>query len=201
MRMPLRIGVLAFHGDVDEHVKATLSAAKKTRIGCEVVEARTSGDLDGLSGIILPGGESTNFYKLCEREGMLGPMRGAPAIFGTCAGAIMLAKSIHNAEEGQKTLGLMDIEVDRNAYGRQSESFEEDISTSLGPVHAVFIRAPRIRALLSGSVSVLAERGGEPIACEQYAGGRYYLAACFHPEFTTTVFHERFLAQMARPHS
>ncbi len=179
-------------------MRATLAAAEKTRIACTVAEVRTAAELGGLSGLILPGGESTNFYKLCQREGMLEPMRGVPAIFGTCAGAIMLAKSIHNAEEGQETLGLMDIDIDRNAYGRQSESFEEDIDTALGRVHAVFIRAPRIRRIMSPDVAVLAQRSGEPIACEQRAGG-YYLATCFHPEFTTSLFHERFLRKIAKP--
>ncbi len=190
------IGVLAFHGDVDEHLKATRSAAGKSRLKCEAVEVRTSDDLHGLSGLIIPGGESTNFYKLCEREGMLGPMKEMPAIFGTCAGAIMLAKKIHHEEEGQKTLGLMDIEIDRNAYGRQAESFEEDVDTALGKVHAVFIRAPRMMSV-GKDVFVLAKRGDEPIAAEQRVGNAYYLATCFHPEFTTTKFHERFLAGLA----
>ncbi len=194
--MPLRIGVLAFHGDVVEHVRATESAAKKAGLACQIVQARTASGLEGLAGLIIPGGESTNFYKLCVREGMFEQMKGVPAIFGTCAGAIMLAKKIHNEEQGQRTLGLMDIEVDRNAYGRQADSFEEDIATAMGPVHAVFIRAPRIRGIGSG-VATLAERGGEPIACEQAVGGRYYLATCFHPEFTTTIFHERFLKRAA----
>lgn len=188
----MKIGVLAFHGDVAEHERALRSAANKTGLPCEIVMVRTSANLNDLSGLIIPGGESTNFYKLCEREGMLEPMKALPAIFGTCAGAIMLAKKIHNAEEGQKTLGLMDIEVDRNAYGRQSDSFEDDIPTALGPIHAVFIRAPRIRSIGKG-VAVLARRAGEPVACEHGDGKRYYLATCFHPEFTTTKFHEHFL--------
>ncbi len=194
--MPLRIGVLAFHGDVIEHIRATREAAEKARMACQAVEVRTAGGLAGLSGLIIPGGESTSFYKLCMREGMFERMKGVPAIFGTCAGAIMLAKRIHNEEKGQMTLGLMDIEVDRNAYGRQSESFEEDISTELGAMRAVFIRAPRIRSV-GDSVAVLSRRDGEPIACEQAAGGRYYLATCFHPEFTTTKFHEHFLQRAA----
>ncbi len=194
--MPLRIGVLAFHGDVTEHIRATQGAAENARIACQAVEVRTAGGLAGLAGLIIPGGESTSFYKLCMREGMFEQMKEVPAIFGTCAGAIMLAKRIHNEEQGQMTLGLMDIEVDRNAYGRQSESFEEDISTELGAMRAVFIRAPRIRSV-GDSVAVLSRRDGEPIACEQAAGGRYYLATCFHPEFTTTKFHERFLQRAA----
>lgn len=190
--MQVRIGVLAFHGDVSEHFRATEAAAKRMGLACGIVQVRTARDLEGLAGLIIPGGESTNLYKLCVREGMLERMKEVPAIFGTCAGAIMLAKKIHNEEQGQGTLGLMDIEVDRNAYGRQADSFEDTIDTSLGRMLAVFIRAPRIRSIGKG-VEALARRGGEPIACEQAAGKRYYLATCFHPEFTTTLFHERFL--------
>jgi 5'-phosphate synthase pdxT subunit len=190
--MKLRIGVLAFNGDVVEHVKATKAAAKNLNLACEVIEVRTKKDLEALCGLIIPGGESTNFYKLLLREGMFEEMKKIKNIFGTCAGAILLAKTIHNTEEGQKTLGLMDIEIDRNAYGRQSESFEDDIQTKLGKIHAVFIRAPRIRSAGEG-VATLAERKGERIACEEEKDGRYYLAACFHPELTTTKFHEYFL--------
>src|SRR4030095_3714732 len=119
----MKVGVLAFHGDVIEHIDATEAAAKKLSLSCEIVQVRTKKDLEGLRALIIPGGESTNFYKLCLREGMLEDMKKVKNIFGTCAGAIMLAKKIHNIEEGQKTLELMDIEVDRNAYGRQADSF------------------------------------------------------------------------------
>ncbi|HSB46411.1 MAG TPA: pyridoxal 5'-phosphate synthase glutaminase subunit PdxT [Candidatus Bilamarchaeum sp.] len=193
----MRIGVLAFHGDVIEHVRAAEAAASGLSLECAVCEVRTKEGLGNLDGLIIPGGESTNFYKLIQREGMLEGIRKIRCIFGTCAGAIMLAKSIHNIEEGQKTLALMDIEIDRNAYGRQSESFEDDIDTKLGKIHAVFIRAPRIRSVGEG-VSILAERNGEAVACEQETAGGYYLAACFHPELTTTKFHAHFLKK-ARP--
>jgi 5'-phosphate synthase pdxT subunit len=193
--MKLRVGVLAYHGDVFEHILATTNAAKKLKFDCDVVGVRTKKDLEGLDGLIIPGGESTNFYKLLMREGMFGRMKKIPNIFGTCAGAIMLAKKIHNSEAGQRTLELMDIEIDRNAYGRQADSFEQKLNTKLGTLNAVFIRAPRIK--LSGrSVVVLAERNGETVACEQKTGGAYYLAACFHPELTTTKFHERFLRML-----
>lgn len=195
----MRIGVLAFHGDVAEHVAATRAAAERLGLPCEVIEVRTKEGLEGLDGLIIPGGESTNFYKLLIREGMVEGMKKVRRVFGTCAGAIMLAKRIHGQEEGQITLGLMDIEVDRNAYGRQAESFEEDILTSLGKIHAVFIRAPRIRSAGS-AVKPLAEREGELVACEQEYGGSYYLAACFHPELSTTKFHERFLERAGRRH-
>ncbi|MEW6722018.1 MAG: pyridoxal 5'-phosphate synthase glutaminase subunit PdxT [Candidatus Micrarchaeota archaeon] len=191
----MRIGVLAFQGDVSEHVRAAKEAAKKLGSACEIIEARDKKRLEGLDGLIIPGGESTTLFKLCEREGMLDSMRRIPKIFGTCAGAIMLAKKIHGEESGQKTLGLMDIEIDRNAYGRQSESFEQKISTKLGAMNAIFIRAPRIRRV-AGNVVILAERDGEVLACEQFLGHNYYLAACFHPELTTTAFHERFLGRL-----
>jgi 5'-phosphate synthase pdxT subunit len=190
--MKIHIGVLAFHGDVIEHVRAANKAAKNLTLDSQVVEVRTKKDLQGLDCLIIPGGESTNFYKLLMREDMFEEIKKIKNIFGTCAGAILLARSIRNTEEGQKTLGLMDIEIDRNAYGRQSESFEDDVETKLGKIHAVFIRAPRIRSV-GKAVAIIAERKGEIIACEQEKDGRYYLAACFHPELTTTKFHEHFL--------
>jgi pyridoxal 5'-phosphate synthase pdxT subunit len=188
----MEIGVLAFQGSVIEHTKTVQEAARMLGIECRVAEVRTKSALESLDGLIIPGGESTTMYKLCEREGMLEAMREVPALFGTCAGAIMLAKRIHNEEAGQKTLALMDIEIDRNAYGTQTESFEETIETALGRINAVFIRAPRIKSIGAG-VLTLAKRGSEVVACEQRAGKRYYLAACFHPELSTTLFHAHFI--------
>ena len=107
-----------------------------------VVPVRTKRELAGLSGLIIPGGESTTLYKLCQREGVLGEIKRIRNIFGTCAGAIMLSKNAGNKILGQKTLQLMDVELKRNAYGRQNDSFETDIRTSIGALHAVFIRAP-----------------------------------------------------------
>jgi 5'-phosphate synthase pdxT subunit len=191
----MKIGVLAYHGDVIEHVRATEGAARKLGLPCQVVEVRESKDLETLAGLIIPGGESTNFYKLMVRDGLLEGIKGIRNIFGTCAGAILLAKGLGNKEEGQITLGLMDIDVDRNAYGRQAESFEDELETELGKMHAVFIRAPRIRKA-GPEVRVLSRRKGEIVACEQKSSGSYYLATCFHPELTTTKFHERFLREM-----
>ena len=122
-----KIGVLAFHGDVIEHIEVTQRAAKNLHIDIEVVSVRTKESLQNLDALIIPGGESTTLHKLCEREGMWEKMKKIKNIFGTCAGAIMLAKVIHHKTLGQKTLELMDIEIDRNAYGRQAESFEKDI--------------------------------------------------------------------------
>jgi 5'-phosphate synthase pdxT subunit len=191
----MKIGVLAYHGDVIEHVRATEGAARKLALPCQVVEVRESKDLETLAGLIIPGGESTNFYKLMVRDGLLERIKCIRNIFGTCAGAILLAKGLGNKEEGQITLCLMDIDVDRNAYGRQAESFEDELETEIGKMHAVFIRAPRIQKA-GPEVRVLSRRKGEIVACEQKSSGSYYLATCFHPELTTTKFHERFLREM-----
>lgn len=190
-----KVGVLAFHGDVVEHIKALEEAASKLKIKLSIVEVRTKNDLEGLLGLIIPGGESTTLYKLCAREGMFEGMKKVPAIFGTCAGAIMLARNVLHKSEGQESLGLMDISVDRNAYGRQADSFEEFLGTELGMVKAVFIRAPKILEVGKG-VKVLAEKNGEILVCEERVKGKYYLAAAFHPELTTTVFHEYFIGKL-----
>lgn len=188
----LNIGVLAFHGDVSEHINATKKAANNLKLQINILPVRTKEALNNLDALIIPGGESTTLYKLCSREGMFEQMKKIKSIFGTCAGAIMLAKTIQNKGEGQKTLELMDIEIDRNAYGRQAQSFTEEIKTKLGKVVAVFIRAPRIKDV-GKTVNVLAKNGQRIIACEERIGNKFYLAACFHPELTTTKFHEYFL--------
>jgi len=193
--MKLRIGLLAFHGDVIEHIVAIRQAAKKLKINIETVEVRVKADLAKLDGLIIPGGESTNFYKLCEREKMWGKLKQVKSIFGTCAGAIMLAKVIQHKLPDQKTLALMDIEIDRNAYGRQTDSFETKINTLLGKIEAVFIRAPKITKI-GKTVKVLAKIKGETIACEQKQGKKFYLACCFHPELTTSLFHEYWLKML-----
>jgi len=158
-----RIGVLAFHGDVIEHIQATRAAAKKLDLPIDLIEVRTKEQVK--------------------------------AIFGTCAGAIILAKKTLHKEAGQETLELMDMTIDRNAYGRQTESFEQKIGTKLGPMEAVFIRAPKIISVGSG-VTILAKNNSEIIACEQRSDGKFYLATCFHPELTITKFHEYFLKQI-----
>lgn len=191
----LSIGVLAFHGDVIEHIQALSEAAKKLKKDIKIVEVRAKEDLKGLKGLIIPGGESTTLYKLSIREGIFEDLKKVPAIFGTCAGAIMLAKQVLHKSLGQKTLELLDIEIDRNAYGRQTDSFTQKIETELGSIEAVFIRAPRIKKIGRG-VKILAKNGDEVIACEERVGGNYYLAVCFHPELTTSVFHEYFLEKI-----
>lgn len=187
-----KIGILAFHGDVIEHAIALKKAGRRLGIKVAVIFVRTKEELSNLDGLIIPGGESTNFYKLLDQEKMWEKLKQVKSIFGTCAGAIMLAKTIYHKLPDQKTLALMDIEVDRNAYGRQADSFETKINSLLGEIEAVFIRAPKIKKI-GKTVKVLAEIKGEIIACEQKQGKKFYLAACFHPELTTSLFHEYWL--------
>ena len=194
-QITIGIGVLALQGDVSEHIDAVKNAAVKLRRNVSVVPVRKKKDLAGLNSLIIPGGESTTFYKLCQREGIFGEIKKIKNILGTCAGAIMLSKNVRNKTKDQQTLQLMDIEVVRNAYGRQNDSFEAGIQTTLGDMHAMFIRAPKITRT-GKNVRVLAEYGGGIIACEEELKGRYYLALAFHPELTTTLFHEHFLKKV-----
>lgn len=178
------IGVLAFHGDVVEHIHA-LGNIKS-------IPVRTKEDLSKCRALIIPGGESTTLAKLCQREGMWKDLKRMPAIFGTCAGAIMLAKHVLHKAHDQQTLELMSITVDRNAYGRQTESFEKPITTKLGKLSAVFIRAPKI-TIVGKNVNILAQDDGNILACEETVGKQYFLACAFHPEMTSTLFHDYFL--------
>ncbi|MEK7107038.1 MAG: pyridoxal 5'-phosphate synthase glutaminase subunit PdxT [Patescibacteria group bacterium] len=196
MKKQIFIGVLALQGDVSEHIEAVKNAARKLRKNVAVVSVREKKDLAGLDGLILPGGESTTLHKLCEREGIFDEIKKIKNIFGTCAGAIILSKNVRNKTKDQETLQLMDIEVARNAYGRQNDSFEAEIKTTLGAMHAIFIRAPKITRA-GKNVRVLAECEGGVIACEEESKGKYYLALAFHPELTTTLFHEHFLKKVA----
>jgi len=178
LRRP-RIGILALQGDVREHRDAL------REVGAEPVEVRLPRDLVGLDGLILPGGESTTMRHLIDRYGLREPIialagGGAP-IYGTCAGMILLADRIADGDE--PVLRLLDITVQRNAYGRQLDSFEAEVAMpALGdePIHGVFIRAPLVSELGPG-VEVLAnDPNGRPIAVRQ---GRV-LATAFHPELT-----------------
>ena len=155
-------------------------------LGADVVEVRKPEKLEGLDGLVVPGGESTTFMRLMRLYGLDQALSsfGGP-VFGTCAGMIVLDRS---------HLGLMDLEVDRNAYGRQVASFEADLSLEgeAEPLRGVFIRAPRVREA-GPDVEVLAEHGGEPVLLRQ---GRFLVAA-FHPELTEdTRVHELFLEQV-----
>lgn len=161
-------------------------AAMLRRLGAEVVEVRKPEQLDGLDGLVVPGGESTTFMRLMRLYGLDEALRGfSGPVFGTCAGMIVLDRG---------HLGLMDLEVDRNAYGRQVASFEADLRLQGEdePLRGVFIRAPRVRDV-GGGVEVLAERDGEPVLLRQ---GRF-LVASFHPELTQdTRVHELFLERV-----
>jgi 5'-phosphate synthase pdxT subunit len=174
---PLRIGVLAVQGNFREH------AAMLRRLGAEAVEVRKPEQLDGLDGLVVPGGESTAILRLIRLYGLEEAIESFPApVFGTCAGMILLARD---------HLGLVDLAVRRNAYGRQVASFEADLELAGEDesLRGVFIRAPRV-AEHGPDVEVLAEHDGEPVLLRQ---GRY-LVASFHPELTDdTRVHELFL--------
>lgn len=187
-----RIGVLSLQGGVEEHIGALLSASAKLGIPVQVVEVRTGEDAEGLDGIILPGGESTAISRLMERENLFSTIIRIRKVFGTCAGAIMLSRKVEGASAGQRFLSLMDISASRNAYGSQLASFEARLTTVFGTINGVFIRAPKI-VPGSRSVEALAFLGEEPVAAYQKRGERHFLATAFHPELTTTKFHEFFI--------
>lgn len=171
-----RVGVLALQGDFEAHQRAL------ARAGAEAIEVRSAEDLKNIQGLVIPGGESTTMMKLLEEEKLLDPLREfgrERPIFGTCAGAILLASQVANSP--QASLGLMDIEVERNAYGRQLDSRIAHLKPDgqEDELEAVFIRAPIIRRVGQGA-TVLARYHGDPVLVEQ---GRH-LAATFHPELT-----------------
>jgi 5'-phosphate synthase pdxT subunit len=176
---PLRIGVLAVQGNFREH------AAMLRRLGADVVEVRLPEQLDGLDGLVLPGGESTAFIRLMRLYGLDEAVRAFDRpVFGTCAGMIVLDRN---------HLGLIDLNVRRNAFGRQVASFETDLELpgESRPLRAVFIRAPWIEDA-GPEVEILAEVDGHPVLARQ---GRFLVAA-FHPELTDdTRLHEMFLKE------
>jgi 5'-phosphate synthase pdxT subunit len=191
----MKIGVLAVQGDFAEHVH-TLRA-----VGVEPVEVRLPEHLAGLSGLILPGGESTAMRHLIERWGLRGPIldlaaTGVP-LFGTCAGMIVLAREIAGGEE--PILPVLDVTVRRNAFGRQLDSFETDLEVPvLGdqPVHGVFIRAPVIERV-GPDVDVLARlENGRIVAVRE----RNVVATAFHPELAGELRFHRLVATMAAEH-
>lgn len=187
-----KIGVLALQGGVDEHIAALLSASEKLSVPIRIVEVRTAEDMESLDGIIMPGGESTTIAKLMERAGILSPVSGVRKIMGTCAGAILLAKKVEGSNLSQRFLALMDIEIERNAYGRQLDSFESQLTTVFGTLPGVFIRAPKMRVAGKG-VQPMAFHGEDVVAAYQKKMDKHYLALTFHPELTTTRFHEFFI--------
>lgn len=188
----MKIGVLALQGDFAEH-QVILK-----RLGVPSVQVRLAADLEDLDGLIIPGGESTTIGKLAEDFGLMQPLKqfcAEHAVWGTCAGAIFLSK---DARRDQPLLGVMDITVQRNAFGRQVDSFEIDldipalrqVDTSSKPYHAVFIRAPLIEAVHGSAVVLSALPDGRIVAAQQ---GKL-LATAFHPELTRDKrFHQYFL--------
>ncbi len=170
------VGVLALQGDYESHARALEQVNAKPQM------VRTAAELEKVDGLIIPGGESTTFLKLLDREGMFAPLekfvRTRPT-FGTCAGCILLAKHVTHPE--QDSLGVLDATVERNAYGRQIDSQIVTEATSLpgGPLEMVFIRAPRLTDIGS-DVDVLASRDGFPVLVRQ----KNILAATFHPELS-----------------
>ena len=190
--MMKRIGVLALQGGVEEHISALLSASDTCGEPVSAVEVRSSEDCDGLDGIILPGGESTAISRLMGRAGIFEKVYNMRKIMGTCAGAIMLAKKVDGATPEQKFLSLMDISISRNAYGSQLSSFEAELDTVFGKVKGVLIRAPKM-TVIGKEARPMAFHGDDVVAAYQSKGDRHYLALTFHPELTTTRFHEFFL--------
>ncbi|MEU4703484.1 pyridoxal 5'-phosphate synthase glutaminase subunit PdxT [Nonomuraea dietziae] len=184
-----KIGVLALQGDVREHVHMLEEA------GAHATAVRRPAELDAVEGLVIPGGESTTIWKLAEIFDLLEPLRmrikdGMPA-YGSCAGMIMLADRIQDGIEGQQTIGGIDMVVRRNAFGRQVDSFESDLSFAGADVHAVFIRAPWVESVGS-EVEVLATAppGDRIVAVRQGP----LLATSFHPELTgDTRVHEYFV--------
>ncbi len=194
----MRIGVIGLQGAVSEHIEITKTAMKKLGISGNVVWVGRAKDLENVDGIIIPGGESTTIGKLMKKVGIFDAVQklgrdGLP-ILGTCAGMIVLAK--HGDEQVERTrqplLELMDIEITRNAFGGQRESFEADLEIpkmNAKNVRGVFIRAPAIKRVWGGA-EVLAEFNGKIIAAKQ----ENMIAVAFHPELTTeTWLHEYFL--------
>ncbi len=191
----MKIGVLALQGDFAEH------QVMLEKLGTEVVQVRLARDLEGLNGLIIPGGESTTIGKLATEFGLMEPLRlfgKEHAIWGTCAGAIFLSK---DARRSQPLLGLMDIVVERNAFGRQVDSFEvgldvpdlaKDGENAL--FHAVFIRAPLIESVGKGVAVMATLEDGRIVAARQ----GHLLATSFHPELTADDRFHRYFMELSR---
>ncbi|WP_423924172.1 pyridoxal 5'-phosphate synthase glutaminase subunit PdxT [Frigoribacterium sp. 2-23] len=195
---PVRVGVLALQGDFREHL------AVLTALGAEAVPVRRPAELDSVSGLVIPGGESSVMDKLSRVFGMAEPLRravhdGLP-VYGTCAGLIMLADRIVDGIAGQQSIGGLDVSVRRNAFGSQTDSFETDLvvpAIGESPVHAVFIRAPVVDEVGPRATAIGTLDDGRVVAVEQ----GNLLGTSFHPEVTNDYrFHEYFL-QKARQHA
>jgi 5'-phosphate synthase pdxT subunit len=194
----MHIGVLALQGSFAEHI------AVLRRLGVDACQVRLPQHLDGLDGLIIPGGESTTIGKLAAHYDLIEPLRAfgrQKAIWGTCAGAIFLSKDAHRS---QPLLQLMDISVERNAFGPQIASFEADlevpalacIDSSERPYHAIFIRAPAIEAVRGRARSLAALPDGRIVAAQE----GHWLATSFHPELTQDDRFHRFFLALAAAH-
>ncbi len=188
----MRIGILALQGDFAEHGKML------ERLGVDTVLVRKPAELLGCSGLVLPGGESTTFVKLLRESELWEPMKAfcdSRPVFGTCAGLIVLASEVVNQKVD--TLGALDISVRRNAYGRQRESFVDDVRLNFGndgkTYQGVFIRAPKVERV-GESVTVLGVRRDEPVL----VSNGQILAATFHPELTTDARIHAYFVEMVK---
>ena len=191
--MQVKVGIVALQGAVREH------AAVLAELGAAPREVRVPADLDGVDALVLPGGESTTISFLLESAGLFEPLRerlaaGTP-VLGTCAGMILLAREVLDGRPDQRSLGVVDLSVRRNAFGRQVDSFETDLEVEGldgGPFHAVFIRAPVVERAGPG-VDVLARLDGAPVLCRQGP----VLSAAFHPELSGDLrLHDLFLKEL-----
>jgi 5'-phosphate synthase pdxT subunit len=197
---PLRIGVLALQGDVSEHIDMANNALKGMGLEGEAIVVKEKDQIDEIHGLIIPGGESTTIGRVAEHHGIIPKIKEAALagmpIFGTCSGLILMAKKVREAKIGetsQPTLGLLDVEVTRNAFGRQRESFETDIKIpqiGKNSFLGVFIRGPAISSILSNDVEVLASHEDKIVAVQQ----NNFVGIAFHPELTDdTRLHEFFI--------
>lgn len=192
----MKVGVLALQGDVREHISSLIAC------GVNPITVRRPSELDQIDALVLPGGESTTIAQLSEVFGVYGQIKdriaqGMP-VYGSCAGMILLANEILDAKQDQKSFGGLDITVRRNAFGRQVDSFESDISFADGSadlISAVFIRAPWVERVGDG-VQVLAAIATHPVAVRSHT----LLATSFHPELTGDHrIHRYFIEEVARP--
>ena len=200
MSSPPVVGVLALQGDVREHLRALTACAVDVRA------VRRPADLEGLDGIVLPGGESTTIDKLSRIFGLREPLiealhAGLPA-YGSCAGMILLAKNVLDGTQDQETFGALDITVRRNAFGRQVESFEADVDLvgiAGGPMHAVFIRAPWVERIDNG-VEILGAVVPPGLVKSKIIAVRHenVMATSFHPEVTDDLRIHRYFVDVVR---
>ncbi|KUO87238.1 MAG: pyridoxal 5'-phosphate synthase glutaminase subunit PdxT [Thermoproteus sp.] len=199
----MKVGVLALQGDVEEHEQAFRKAGEELGVGVDVVKVKEGRQLGDLKALAIPGGESTAIGLLARRylEKLRDAVAGGLPTLGTCAGAILMAKEVRDSavgETGQPILGVMDIAVVRNAFGRQRDSFELDVEVErFGTLRAVFIRAPAIVRVWGGARPIARlkhPRAGEVVAAAQEDS---MLATAFHPELTTAAMH-KYLLELAR---